>query len=106
MLRRLAEFRANNTEDETVLNFFDENEIHPMIINVMEDPSEDMPAIFCVVTEKIGPRKGFQLSAEEEEALVKAEQERIRLLQEEAELQKEVRCVFVWVINHDFVSFL
>ena len=29
LLRRLAEYRAVNTEDETVLNFFDELEIHP-----------------------------------------------------------------------------
>lgn len=28
-MRRLAEFRAVNTEDETVLNYFDELEIHP-----------------------------------------------------------------------------
>ena len=28
-MRRLAEFRATNTEDETVLNYFDELEIHP-----------------------------------------------------------------------------
>lgn len=29
LLRRLAEFRAVNTEDETVLNYFDELEVHP-----------------------------------------------------------------------------
>ena len=29
LVRRLAEFRAVNTEDETVLNYFDEFEIHP-----------------------------------------------------------------------------
>ena len=28
-MRRLADFRAVNTEDETVLNYFDELEIHP-----------------------------------------------------------------------------
>lgn len=29
LMRRLADFRAVNTEDETVLNYFDELEIHP-----------------------------------------------------------------------------
>ena len=29
LMRRLVEFRAINTEDETVLNYFDELEIHP-----------------------------------------------------------------------------
>lgn len=90
MLRRLLEFRTNNTEDDTVLNFFDENEIHPIIINVVEDPSEDMPVIFCVITEKIGPRKGFQLTTEEQAALVEAEEERVRLLEEKAELERLV----------------
>lgn len=90
MLRRLEEFRANNTEDDTVLNFFDENEIHPIVINAVEDTSEDMLMIFCTVTEKIGQRKGFPLTPEEEEELVKAEQERIRLEEEQARLEKEV----------------
>lgn len=34
LLRRLAEFRALNTEDETVLNYFDELEIHPDNIGI------------------------------------------------------------------------
>ena len=29
LLRRLTEYRTLNTEDETVLNYFDEFEIHP-----------------------------------------------------------------------------
>ena len=29
LMRRLADFRTVNTEDETVLNYFDELEIHP-----------------------------------------------------------------------------
>ena len=29
MTRRLAEFRSINEEDTTVLNYFDEKEIHP-----------------------------------------------------------------------------
>lgn len=29
LARRLAEYKAYNAEDETVLNFFDELEIHP-----------------------------------------------------------------------------
>lgn len=94
MLRRLAEFRAINTEDDTVLNFFDENEIHPIIINAVEDTSEDMTAIFCIIIEKIGSRKGFQLTPEEEAEIVKAEKERLRLLEEEAELQKKVSDVY------------
>lgn len=90
MLRRLAEFRTNNTEENTVLNFFDENEIHPFIINAAEDPYDDMKATFCVVIEKIGPCKGFALTPEEEKELMRLEQEKIRLEEKEQRLQREV----------------
>lgn len=36
LLRRLAEFRAVNTEDETVLNYFDELEVHPDHIGITD----------------------------------------------------------------------
>lgn len=76
MLRRLAEFRAVNNEDDTVLNFFDEIEIHPILINVMECPSEDMQEFFDQVVKSIGPYKGFGLTPNEEMELLKLEQER------------------------------
>ncbi|XP_050405998.1 adenylate kinase 7, partial [Patella vulgata] len=39
LMRRLADFRAVNTEDETVLNYFDELEFHPEKIDVTTDNS-------------------------------------------------------------------
>lgn len=40
--RRLVEYRAINTEDETVLNYFDELEIHPEHIDITQDHTPDM----------------------------------------------------------------
>ena len=38
LTRRLAEFRSLNEEDTTVLNFFDEKEIHPEHISETNTP--------------------------------------------------------------------
>lgn len=37
LLRRLADYRALNTEDETVLNYFDELEFHPEHIGNLKE---------------------------------------------------------------------
>jgi adenylate kinase len=34
LTKRLEEFRAKNTEENTMLNYFDENEIHPLILSI------------------------------------------------------------------------
>lgn len=97
MLRRLAEFREFNTEDNTVLNFFDELEVHPIVFDVMADESEDMQDVYKPIIKHIGPVKGFPLTAEEELELYLLEQNKQKLIEEEAALMKEVinaACVF------------
>lgn len=37
-MRRLAEYRNLNTEDETVLNYFDELEFHPEHVGMYKVP--------------------------------------------------------------------
>ncbi|XP_030638984.1 adenylate kinase 7 isoform X2 [Chanos chanos] len=67
-LRRLNRFRASNVEDETVLNFFDELEIHPEHIEITS--SDD--AEYLLVTEKViqivGKPRNYGPSTEELEA--------------------------------------
>ncbi|KAJ3068775.1 Adenylate kinase 7, partial [Quaeritorhiza haematococci] len=43
LTRRLEEYRATNTDETTVLNFFDEHEIHPVVISVdkPQQPPQD-----------------------------------------------------------------
>ncbi|XP_004698865.1 adenylate kinase 7 [Echinops telfairi] len=71
-LRALSNFRDINTDDETVFNYFDELEIHPIHIDVgkLEDPHNRL-AIKQLLRE-IGEPRNFGLTDEE-----KAEQERL-----------------------------
>ncbi|KAM5339532.1 adenylate kinase 7 [Glossophaga mutica] len=70
-LRSLSNYRDINTEDETVLNYFDEVEIHPIHIDVekLED-AENRLAIKRLIKE-IGEPRNYGLTDEE-----KAEEER------------------------------
>ena len=44
-LKRLAEFRAVNTDDQTVLNYFDELEVHPEHVDITADLSSNMSQV-------------------------------------------------------------
>ncbi|ELW47209.1 Adenylate kinase 7 [Tupaia chinensis] len=70
-LRALSNYRDNNTEDETVFNYFDEIEIHPILIDVgkLED-AQNRLAIKQLIKE-IGEPRNYGLTDEE-----KAEEER------------------------------
>ncbi|XP_059039039.1 adenylate kinase 7 isoform X2 [Mustela lutreola] len=70
-LRALSNYRDLNTEDETVINYFDEIEIHPIHIDVgkLEDPQNRL-AIKQLIKE-IGEPRNYGLTEEE-----KAEEER------------------------------
>ncbi|CAH1164273.1 unnamed protein product [Phaedon cochleariae] len=94
MLRRLGEFRSNNTDASTVLNFFDEAGIHPILIGLLDEDTEkerDLDCIFNYVCEIFGdPIPGFGLSPEEEDAFRKLEKEQRRLQEEEGNLEKNL----------------
>ncbi|KAJ3102300.1 Adenylate kinase 7 [Phlyctochytrium planicorne] len=98
LVRRLEEFRSLNTEENTVLNFFDELEIHPFVI-----PIESKTAEFIIETvlAHLGTPRNYGPSAEqiaekrraEEEKKAKeaaaAEDERIKREKEESERQSK-----------------
>lgn len=90
MLRRLATFRANNTEDNTMLNFFDELEIHPKIIDVMIYPPDEIDMIIDNIVKMFGAPVLFEPTLEEQREAFLLQQERIRLEEEEARLMKEI----------------
>ncbi|KAL4656275.1 adenylate kinase 7 isoform X2 [Arapaima gigas] len=83
-LQRLATFRDTNTEEETVLNYFDELEIHPEPIEITSN--DDME--YAVVMEKIckilgkprnyGPTKEEQELQEQKEAAERFRQMEVR----------------------------
>ncbi|KAJ8952850.1 hypothetical protein NQ314_007456 [Rhamnusium bicolor] len=92
MIRRLAEFRENNMEETTILKFFDEAEIHPILIDLVDEITEeekDFECILAIVTDILGePIPGFGLTPEEIEELRRLEMEHLRLLEEEGRLKK------------------
>lgn len=90
MLRRLSEFRANNTEDNTLLNFFDEMEIHPIVLNIMDDATERMEITLQTLISRLGKRVAFALTPEEEEQLIRLEEEKQKMLQREEQLKRDV----------------
>lgn len=60
----MTAFRAENVEDKTILNYFDEIEIHPKIFPA-EEPIEEL---FSKVKDLVGAPRNYGLSLEEIEA--------------------------------------
>lgn len=90
MLRRLSEFRNNNTDDNTVLNFFDEMEIHPIIFDVTTYRDANMEDILKSIYDKLGAAVGFGPTLEEEIELHQCTEEEARLKEQEANLEQKV----------------
>ncbi|TPX48909.1 adenylate kinase [Synchytrium endobioticum] len=60
--RRLAEYRTLNTEENTILNFFDEQEVHPLVVNAeTESPGTVMTQILA----RIGKPRNYGPTIEE-----------------------------------------
>ncbi|KAM6394641.1 adenylate kinase 7 isoform 2-T2 [Pluvialis apricaria] len=90
-LQSLNLFRELNTEDETVLNYFDELEIHPQFIDVakFEDPENRL--IVKEIIKEIGEPRNYGLTDEEKENLERkaAEERLLKEAQEKAERERE-----------------
>eukprot|EP01137_Pigoraptor_chileana_P007728 Opistho-2@53682 len=61
LLRRLQSYRQSNTEDDTVLNFFDEREVHPIILKSDDEPTK----LFEEMSRAIGQPHNYGPTAEE-----------------------------------------
>lgn len=59
LLRRLGEYRNNNTDEETVVNFFDEREIIPMHFDVSKDKPMQSNCIIERIKKEIGPSRNY-----------------------------------------------
>ncbi|MEE6494462.1 hypothetical protein FKM82_017144 [Ascaphus truei] len=64
-LRTLTHFRDSNTEDETVLNYFDEAEIHPQHIDVSKDDDSHYRDVLKQIIKPVGQPQNYGLSPEE-----------------------------------------
>ncbi|KAJ7345156.1 hypothetical protein JRQ81_001106 [Phrynocephalus forsythii] len=90
-LRSLNLFRELNTEDETVLNYFDEIEIHPQCIDVSRFEGLENRVIAKEIIKTIGEPRNYGLTEEEMEELEKrqAEERLAREAKEKADLEKK-----------------
>ncbi|NWI49805.1 KAD7 kinase, partial [Calyptomena viridis] len=86
-LQSLKLFRDSNTDDTTVLNYFDELEIHPQFIDVAiyEDPENRF--IVQKIIQEIGEPRNYGLTDEEKEILERkaAEERLVKEAEEKAE---------------------
>ncbi|NXH40484.1 KAD7 kinase, partial [Dicaeum eximium] len=89
-LQSLKRFRKSNTYDTTVLNYFDELEIHPQFIDIaVYEDSENRLAVSKIIKE-IGEPRNYGLTDEEKEALEHQEAEE-RLVKEAQEKDEQER---------------
>nr|KAF7434234.1 hypothetical protein H0235_002425 [Vespula pensylvanica] len=65
MIRRLREYRERNTDDNTPLQFFDEIEIHPLIIPIESDICPDMFPTIYQCLKKLGAPRNYDLTPTE-----------------------------------------
>jgi adenylate kinase len=87
ILERLEKFRELNTDDNTVLNYFDELEVDILLLEVKDDDNQEE---FNLIANKMGPPSTFGLTPEEEEELRKLEEQERQLALEKAELNKQL----------------
>ncbi|KAJ3027297.1 UNVERIFIED_CONTAM: Adenylate kinase 7 [Siphonaria sp. JEL0065] len=106
LIRRLEEFRAANTDENTVLNYFDELEIHPFAVAVSSNDSEP---VMEILTRHIGKPHNYgptleQLEekkrlVEEAKATELALAEEDRKKREKEEEERQVKAVAEWNVR-------
>lgn len=89
MMKRLQFFRDNNTEENSLLNFFDGHEIHPIIVSIMN--VGDMKALYEKVHDALGLPIGFETSPEEQEEVLRCQQQADELKEEQKAIDRKVR---------------
>lgn len=103
LLRRLEEFRLINTDENTVLNFFDEIEIHPITFNIESIKMEDfMKAVVVNIgkphnygpsREQLAEKRRIVEERKIREAIL-AEEDRKR--REKEEIERHQKAVSEW----------
>ncbi|CAK1553644.1 unnamed protein product [Leptosia nina] len=91
VLKRLSEFRLNDGRDVTPLNFFDELDIHPLVVPVKEHSDYSMKGAYAAVALRMGrPCRYGKLIALVEAAEKKEKADLETLRSKEAKALKEL----------------
>ena len=62
LLKRLEEFRKLNTPETTVMNYFDEKEVHPIVLSTETNTLEQ---VFAILLKKFGKPHNYGPSEEQ-----------------------------------------
>ncbi|XP_072349679.1 adenylate kinase 7 [Scyliorhinus torazame] len=89
-MRHLANFREQNAEDESLLNYFDEIEIHPVHIDVSQDNDAENTPVIDDIIKIVGSAKNYGPTHDELKELQRREADE-RLAKETAELVERER---------------
>ncbi|GCC34329.1 adenylate kinase 7 isoform X1 [Chiloscyllium punctatum] len=89
-MRHLAQYREQNTEDETLLNYFDEIEIHPVHIDVSQDNDAENTPVIDDIIKIVGSAKNYGPTPEELKELQRRQADE-RLAREAAEIAERER---------------
>ncbi|NXC41684.1 KAD7 kinase, partial [Penelope pileata] len=90
-LQSLSRFRELNAEDETVLNYFDEREIHPQFIDVAKYEDSENRFIVKEIIKEIGEPRNYGLTDEEKEILERKAAEECLAREAEEAAERERR---------------
>ncbi|XP_072720036.1 adenylate kinase 7 isoform X2 [Ciconia boyciana] len=90
-LHSLNLFRELNTDDKTVLNYFDELEIHPQFVDVAKFEDPENRFIVKEIIKEVGEPRNYGLTDEEKENLERkaAEERLVKEAQEKAERERK-----------------
>ena len=70
----MAQFNQARSEEDTVIHWFDEQEIDPIVVDVTQNNDEENGPIIELVKKNIGPPRNYGLTIEEKEEEAKKEQ--------------------------------
>ncbi|XP_051795523.1 adenylate kinase 7 isoform X3 [Acanthochromis polyacanthus] len=91
-LKRLARYRENSTDEETVTNYFVEMDISPLYLEISSSDQPDCSLLMQKIVDTVGQPRNYGPSSrevEEEEERRKAEQRIRREIQERAEEEQK-----------------
>ncbi|KAG7203649.1 hypothetical protein KM043_013684 [Ampulex compressa] len=92
MIRRLREYRERNTDENSPLQFFDEIEVHPLVIPIEDDVCPEMFPTIYQCLEKLGKPRNYGRSEDETHEAVEAEKQALsEKLRKEREISERKR---------------
>uniref|UniRef100_G3PI63 Adenylate kinase 7b n=1 Tax=Gasterosteus aculeatus aculeatus TaxID=481459 RepID=G3PI63_GASAC len=87
--RRLAGYRENNAEDETVVNYFEELDLSPLYLEITSSEEPDHLLMMQTIFDTVGQPRNYGPTSLEEEERRKAEEKMEREAQEKAEEERQ-----------------